>query len=122
MAEFLMPYDMTAQLIAYGRRLQKEAVAAADKAAVFLHERVVAKATQDPQWTTMADQIEVWSADGQLIVGIRNDEFVSQAFAIEYGDEVRPPSPLFRSLSEDMREAGQVMTEHLTSAAGGFEE
>ena len=83
-------------------------MAAATKASAFLHERVVAKARLDPQWAPLADHIEVWSQDGKLVVGVRDQEFGSQAFALEYGDEVRPPTPLFRTLTEDMREASDV--------------
>jgi hypothetical protein len=119
MAEFVLPSMLAVELAAYTERLQQESQAAADKAATFLHERVVAKARQDPQWMSLADNIEVWSQDGQLVIGVRDTEFVSQAFALEYGDEVRPPTPLFRTLSEDMREAGDVMTQHMTAA--GFD-
>ena len=118
MAEIVFPSTLTAQLNAYGQRLQEEAQVAADRATSFLHERVVAKARMDPQWTSLADNIEVWSQDGRLIVGVRDEEFVSQAFALEYGDEVRPPTPLFRTLTEDVREASEVFDEHMTSVFG----
>ena len=118
MAEIVFPSTLTAQLTAYGRRLQDEAQVAAEKATAFLHERVVAKAKLDPQWSMLSDAIEVWSQDGQLIVGIRDNDMRSQAFALEYGDEVRPPTPLFRTLTEDMRAASDVMNEHMTSVFG----
>ena len=118
MATTLFPSEFTGQLMAYAQRLQEETVAAATKASEFLHERVVAKARLDPEWEPLADHIEVWSHDGQLVVGVRHREFVSQAFALEYGDEVRPPNPLFRTLTEDMREASEVMTEHMTTKFG----
>ena len=106
------------ELAAYTRRLQEAATAAASEASTFLHERVVAKARLDPQWAPLADNIEVWSKDGQLIVGVRDREFRSQAFALEYGDEVRPPTPLFRTLTEDVREASDVMTERMGTTMG----
>jgi hypothetical protein len=118
MAEIVFPSTLTVQLNAYGQRLQEEAQVAADKAISFLHERVVSKARQDPQWSSLADNIEVWSQDGRLIVGIRDNEMRSQAFALEYGDEVRPPTPLFRTLTADIREASQVYDEHMTNAFG----
>jgi hypothetical protein len=118
MAEIVFPSTLTAQLHAYGQRLQEQAQVAADRAVSFLHERVVAKARMDPQWSSLADNIEVWSADGRLIVGVRDEEFRSQAFAIEYGDEVRPPTPLFRTLTQDIRDASAIFDEHMTNAFG----
>jgi hypothetical protein len=118
MVQIVFPSSMTLQLNAYGERLQAEAQVAADKATAFLHDRVVSKARMDPEWTSLADHIEVWSQDGQLVVGVRDNEFRSQAFALEYGDEVRPPTPLFRTLTEDMREASDVYDEHMTSVFG----
>jgi hypothetical protein len=117
-AEFTLPSALTVQLAAYGQRLQAESELAAQKASAFLHERVVAKARLDPEWEPLADHIETWSQDGQLMVGVRHQDFVSQAFALEYGDEVRPPAPLFRTLTEDMREATQVADEHMNVAFG----
>lgn len=118
MAQIVFPSTLTAQLHAYGERLQEEAQQAADQAGKFLHDRIVAKARMQPEWTSLADNIEVWSNDGQLVVGIRDSDMVSQAFAIEYGDEVRPPTPLFRTLTEDMRSAGAVFDDHMQSAFG----
>lgn len=118
MAEIVFPSTLTAQLNAYGQRLQEEAQTAADKATAFLHERVVAKARMQPEWTSLADNIEVWSQDGRLVVGVRDEEFRSQAFALEYGDEVRPPTPLFRTLTEDIREASAIFDDHMTTAFG----
>lgn len=109
MADFFLPPELTVELAAYTQRLQEQAQKAAVQASTFLHERVVAKARMDPQWASLADNIEVWSQDGKLVVGVRDNAFVSQAFALEYGDEVQPPTPLFRTLTEDMREAGQAM-------------
>jgi hypothetical protein len=118
MPQIVIPSTLTVQLDAYGQRLQAEAQVAADKAIRFLHERVRDKARMDPQWSSLADHIEVWSQDGQLVVGVREEEFRSQAFAIEYGDEVRPPTPLFRTLTEDIRGASEIYDEHMESAFG----
>ena len=56
--------------------------------------------------------------DGMLVIGVRDEEMVSSAFALEYGDEVRPPTPLFRSLTEDMRDASEVYDDHMKSVFG----
>lgn len=118
MAEIVFPSTLTVQLNAYGQRLQEEAQVAADKATAFLHDRVVSKARMQPEWSSLADSIEVWSQDGQLVIGVRDNEMRSQAFALEYGDEVRPPTPLFRTLTEDIRAASAVYDEHMTSVFG----
>jgi hypothetical protein len=118
MPRIVFPSTLTVQLAAYRDRLQSEAQRAADKATAYIHEAVQAKARQDPQWSSLADKIEVWSQDGQFVVGVRDEEFRSQAFGIEYGDEVRPPSPLFRTLTAEMREASDIYDQHMTSVFG----
>jgi hypothetical protein len=109
---------VTAQLNAYTERLQQEAIEAAQQAVSFIHERVVAKARLNDDWAPIADNIEVWSQDGRLVIGVKDNEFRSQAFALEYGDEVRPPSPLFRTLNGELREAGDLMRDHMESVFG----
>jgi len=112
------PASRTAELQAYTERLQSESIAAAEKATQFLHERVVARAKSVPEWSGLADNIEVWSQDGQLVIGFNDEDFASQAFAIEYGDEVRPPSPLFRTMGPDIRAAEDVIAKHMESKFG----
>jgi hypothetical protein len=112
------PSSVTANLLAYTERLQEEAVVASNKAIAFIHERVVARARTLPGWADLADNIEVWSQDGELVIGVQNELYRSQAFALEYGDEVRPPSPLFRTLTAEVRQAGDLMREHMASKFG----
>jgi hypothetical protein len=118
MAQVEWPSSLTAELIAYTQRLQADAVSASERAVSFIHERTVARARLNPDWAPLADNIEVWSQDGVLVIGVRDEEFVSEAFALEYGDEVRPPSPLFRSLGSEFREAGEVMQEEMEARYG----
>jgi hypothetical protein len=66
----------------------------------------------------LADNIEVWSQDGHLVIGVQDAALVSQAFALEYGDEVTPPSPLLRTLSADVRGAGELMRNEMESQYG----
>jgi hypothetical protein len=117
-ANIEIPASWSDQLNAYAERLQTESIAAADKAVAFIHERVVARASADPDWQRFADNIQVWSQDGRLIIGIMDEQMSSEAFALEYGDEVRPPSPLFRSMSAEVRQAGDVMREHMDATIG----
>ena len=118
MATIEFSQTLSDELQRYITRLQTQAVAAAQSASRYLHETVVARAQQDPQWRDVADHIEVWSEDGYLVIGVRDNEMSSQAFQLEYGDEVRPPSPLFRTLNQDIRNAGDVMREHMQSQYG----
>ena len=118
MARIDWPSSSTAALLAYTQRLQDEAVAAGNKAVDFIHERVVAKARLDPDWQPLADHIEVWSQDGKLVIGVQDEAYTSEAFALEYGDETRPPSPLFRSFAQDVRDASSLMDEHMESKFG----
>lgn len=64
--------------------------------AQYLTDEVVDQAREHPEWVSMADNIDAWSQDGRLAIGVHDTALTSQAFALEYGDENRPPSPLFR--------------------------
>ena len=118
MAQISWPSSVSAELNAYTQRLQEEAIRAAEAAVSYIHERTVERAKLADDWSPIADAIEVWSQDGRLVIGVRDREFASQAFALEYGDEVRPPSPLFRTLTADMEAAGDLMQEHMESKFG----
>lgn len=91
----------------YALALQAQAQQVADGIATYVKDRTVEHARADPNWVGLADNIEVWSKDGQYIVGLQDEELASQAFQIEYGDEERPPSPLFRLMGRDLAEAHQ---------------
>lgn len=116
MASFEFTHDWVTELDNYVTRLQTEALTAATKAAYYLHDTVVQRAMRDPEgWDMLADNIELWSQDGYLVIGVRDEMFVSQAFALEYGDEVRPPNPLFRTMNPEIREAGYIMRDHMVT-------
>ena len=91
----------------YASTLQEQAAQRAEEIATYVHRRTVERARQSDEWTHLADEIEVWSQDGKYVIGIRDSEFASQAFQIEYGDESRPPAPLFRLMGKDLAEAHQ---------------
>jgi len=115
MAEIAINSQWFANVSAYMDRLQADTTAAAESAVSYLHDRVVAKAREDPDWSDLADDITVWSQDGYLFIGVNNQDRVSEAMALEYGDETRPPSALFRSLSEDVQAANQRWQEEMES-------
>ena len=102
----------------YTDRLQEEAMAAAQQATEAFHASVVSRAKNDPLWSTLADNIEVWSMDGQLVIGVQQEEFMSQAALLEYGDQDVPPNPLFRTLTNEARSANFVARDHMSAKFG----
>lgn len=92
----------------YALALHEQAKQAAEQMATYVKDRTVERARRDENWVSLADNIEVWSQDGKYIVGIQDNELASQAFQIEFGDEVTPPSPLFRLMGRDLAEAHQA--------------
>jgi hypothetical protein len=91
----------------HAQRLRRQAIEATEQAARRLEVTARERARQIPEWASLADDIRVWSQDGMLVIGMAHNDRVSQAMLLEYGDETRPPSPLFRSLGADMRFAHQ---------------
>lgn len=107
MASIAFSDQWFANLSRYMEQLQADTLEAANNAVSYLHDKVVEKAHEIPEWSELADNIQVFSHDGMLFIGLQEEDRTSEAMALEYGDEVRPPSALFRSLSEDVREANQ---------------
>lgn len=100
----------------YVEGLQADAIYAAQEATRFFQERVKAMAEADEDWSNLADNIEVWSQDGQLVVGLNDQMMASQATVLEYGDKDHPPHPFFRTLTSAARDASQVMTDKMREA------
>lgn len=103
----------------YAQALQQQAQQTAQGIATYVHRRTVERARQSEAWSALADEIEVWSQDGRYVVGVRDNEFASQAFQIEYGDENRPPDPLFRLMGRDLVEAHQAASTPFGYSAHG---
>jgi hypothetical protein len=83
-----------------------------------LYTEVMRRANADPRWVGVADYIEAWDENDRFVIGVTNDEMVSQAFAAEYGTEDYPPAPLFRTMDEAIRMASLRATSHLISRVG----
>jgi hypothetical protein len=102
----------------YAQRLQEAAAEAAQQMAEFVYTRTLIRAQNDPEWSALADDIETWSQDGQLYIGLNDSNLASQAFQIEFGDEHRPPSPLFRTMGQDFIEGKELAHQHMKSKLG----
>lgn len=93
-------------------------IAAAESATGVFYEAVVARARQDEDWSSLADNIAMWNQDGGLMIGVQGETFASQATLLEYGDQDVPPNPLFRTLTSATRDANKAMSDELTSKYG----
>jgi hypothetical protein len=105
-------------LESYVNGLQAEATHRSEQAVSFLKDTVTDHARRTPEWSELADDISVWSQDGTLYIGLQDDLFVSQAWALEYGDEIRPPNPFFRNLGADFHMANEYMAESARQTYG----
>ena len=97
----------------YVEGLQNDAVAAVVDTAGFLQNAIVGNAMQKPEWVNLADNIQSWSEDGMLHIGLQDQAMVSSAFALEYGDVDNAPSPLFRTVDNITQEARRRMGDRL---------
>ena len=104
----------------YVEGLQADTMEAAQVSADYLVEEIVDEAREHPEWVTLADNIETWSEDGKLAVGIRHGEVISEAFALEYGDENRIPQPLFRKAKGLVPRVEDRLTRELQQRRGGI--
>jgi hypothetical protein len=109
---------LSADIARLAQRLALEANAAQAKAITVMQDRVAERARQDEHWASLADDISVWSQDGMLVIGVNNQERVSQAMLLEYGDETTPPSPLFRTAQADARAGYAAASDHMKMAFG----
>jgi hypothetical protein len=93
-------------------------IAAAESATEFFHQQVKERARNTEGWSSIADNITMWSQDGGLVIGVTDPMFVSQATLLEYGDQDEPPNPLFRTLSSEARDASDYMRNEFESHYG----
>lgn len=113
MAEIVISQQWLDSLSRYLNDLQDEAVQRAESAVQMLQDKAREKARHTPGWDALADEINVWSADGLLHIGVSNEEFLSQAWVLEYGDQHHAPNPLLRTLRDEVDQ----VNEHAVTAA-----
>ena len=100
----------------YVQGFKQEALAGMTARAEVLQREVQDKARLTPGWDQLADNIEVWTQEGELVVGVMDSAFVSQAFALEYGDETTPPVPLLRTAGDALEAADTAYMDHMREA------
>jgi hypothetical protein len=110
MAQVGISQDWLDEMSRFVEELRTRSIEEAEDTARYLHERVVEQARQTPGWEALADEIEVWSQDGKLWIGVRNTQYVSEAWVAEYGDETRAPTGFMRSFG------GEVISPNATNA------
>lgn len=63
-----------------------------------VYSEVIRRANASERWVGLADYIDAWDENDRFWIGVRGIEFVSEAFAAEYGTEEYPPDPLMRTV------------------------
>jgi hypothetical protein len=118
-AGFQIPADLVraleAQLLEYGQAADE----AFGIARTTIQTEVMRRAEASPRWVKVADEIDTWDENDRFWIGIRSSEFVSEAFAAEYGTEDYPPDPLMRTLDQTARVAGLRADGFLMARLGG---
>ena len=79
---------------------------------------VTRRAQASPRWVKVADEIDTWDENDRMWIGVRSPQFVSEAFAAEYGTEEYPPDPLLRTLDAVGRIAAQRASGFLVGRLG----
>lgn len=119
MAGFEIPADLVraleAQVLEYGQAAQE----AYGIARTTVQTEVMRQAKASPRWVKVADEIDTWDENDRFWVGVRTPEFVSEAFAAEYGTEEYPPDPLVRTLDATARVAAHRADGFLMARLGG---
>ena len=83
-----------------------------------LYDEVQRRAAESPQWIGAADNIDTWDESDHFWIGVRSPQFVSIAFAAEYGTEEFPPEPILRTLDDATRSAAAKASIHLNARLG----
>ena len=118
MAAVTIPVEMIRALERRVALFSETSMEAQGVARDVLYTEVMRRANADPRWVGVADYIEAWDEHDRYIIGVTDEQYVSQAFAAEYGTEDYPPSPLFRTMDDAIRMAAMRATTHINSRIG----
>lgn len=99
----------------YAEGLAHDVRTSAYEATDFATQAFVDKARRTPEWEPLADNIQSWSEEGRLVIGVQGRELVSQAMTLEFGNDEMPPNPLFRASSSIARQMQQRFRDSLAA-------
>jgi hypothetical protein len=101
-------------LVAYGKAVNAAVQSALGKAGSSLVGHFGDQMSQHDAWTDIGPFLDSWVEDGTLMVGVRSPDMVSEAWNAEFGQEGKPPTPIFRTAMGASRMASDVLTATLT--------
>lgn len=84
-----------------------------------VYTEVMKRAHASPRWVHVADFLDTWDENDRYWIGVRSPEFVSEAFAAEYGTDMYPPEPLMRTIDDVARIAANRSGGMLSAKTGG---
>ena len=94
-------------LVRYAEGLVVTSLRSAEAAQQVFLRSVQQRAAETEGWSALADNIELWSQDGHLVIGVADIDLASQAELLEYGDMDQAPNPLFRTLTNEAANAAR---------------
>ena len=103
---------------AYVEGLMVNSLTAAENATNLFRDKVQETARQDEDWSSIADNITLWSQDGHLVIGVQDPVFASLAAVLEYGDATHSPNPMLRNLTSAAHDASRSMRNEMDSHYG----
>lgn len=122
MAGFEISADLMRALEAKVLEYGEAATEAYGIARTTIKTEVLRRSEASPRWVKVADEIDTWDENDRFWIGVRSDEFVSEAFAAEYGTDEYPPDPIMRTLDATARIASARATGFLVGRLGGSAE
>jgi hypothetical protein len=105
-------------LYAYAADANEAAQVASQVGLQVLKEGIQREASHQERWADLADEVQVFSQDGRLVVGIPGGQFASEAQTREYGDAEHPPAPLFRMSQNLQDEARAAANKYMNDVLG----
>lgn len=118
MASFSIPADFYKTLSQHVDRLSRAAEGAAAVGQQVIVDEAHRMAQSSPRWIGVADYIDTWTENDRLWIGVRAPQFVSEAFAAEYGIDEWPPVPVMRTLDSASRLATTKAEQHFSAQIG----
>jgi len=115
---FEIPADLVRSLDQRLQTYMESATDAYGEVKDVVYTEVMRRAEASPRWVKVADFIDAWDDEDRFWVGVRSPDFVSEAFASEYGTDEYPPDPILRTLDDVSRMAAARADGLLNSKLG----